>query len=106
MTGPSPRTNQSLAWGDAMTCRSCTSENQRKFTSEIAVHFSGLKNLDKPTVFVFPQLLVCVDCGFTEFSIPETELRLLEKRPAACRTVDYPTAAGSVELWAAPFLSS
>lgn len=103
MTGTSTRTNQSLAWGEAMRCRSCTSENQRKFTSEIAVHFSGLKDLDKPTVFVFPQLLVCADCGFTEFRIPETELRLLEKRPAAGRTIGYPIAAGSVELSGVPF---
>jgi hypothetical protein len=49
------------------------------FTSEIAVHFPGLQNVDKPTVFVFPKLLVCLDCGFTEFAIPETELLLLGK---------------------------
>jgi hypothetical protein len=65
-----------------MTCKSCASRNQRKFTSEIAVHFSGLKNLDKPTVFVFPKLLVCIDCGFTEFAISETDLRLLGKDTA------------------------
>jgi hypothetical protein len=59
-----------------MSCKSCTSDNQQKFDSEIAVHFSGLKNLDKPTVFVFPTLLVCMDCGFTEFAISETELLL------------------------------
>lgn len=86
-----------------MRCRSCTSENQRKFTSEIAVHFSGLKNLDKPTVLVFPTLLVCVDCGFTEFSIPETELRLLEKHPAACSIIRYPITEGSIELSGVPF---
>ena len=60
-----------------MTCKSCTSENQRTFASEIAVHFPGLKDLDKPHVFIFPTLLVCMDCGFTEFAIPETELLLL-----------------------------
>jgi hypothetical protein len=47
--------------------------------------FPGQKNLDKPTVFVFPKLLVCMDCGFAAFSIPEAELRLLGKRPTACR---------------------
>ena len=81
-----------------MRCKSCTSENQRKFTSEIAVHFSGLKNLDKPTVFVFPMLLVCIDCGFTEFSIPEAELGLLGKRPTTCRTTRYPLVERDVEL--------
>lgn len=38
------------------------------------VHFSGLKNLDTPPVFVFPKLLVCLDCGFTEFGMPKDEV--------------------------------
>lgn len=66
-----------------MTCKSCSSGNQRKFTSEICVHFPGLKNLDKPPVFVYPKVLVCMDCGFTEFAIPEMELRLLGQDDAA-----------------------
>ena len=37
----------------------------------------GLENLDKPAVFLFPKLLVCLDCGFTEFTITKTDLRLL-----------------------------
>ena len=60
-----------------MRCRCCQSENQRNFSGEINVHFPGWKGLDKPTVFVFPKLLVCLDCGFTEFRIDETELRQL-----------------------------
>lgn len=79
MTRPSDSTHHSLAGGEVMTCRSCTSDNREKFDSEIVVHFCGLKNLDKPPVFVFPKLLVCMDCGFTEFAIPETELLLLGK---------------------------
>jgi hypothetical protein len=60
-----------------MSCRICNSDDQRNFNTEINVHFPGLKNLDKPTVFVFPEILVCMDCGFTELVIPESELRLL-----------------------------
>jgi hypothetical protein len=60
-----------------MSCKSCKSENQSIFNGEIAVHFPGLKGLDKPIVWVFPKLVVCLDCGFTEFAIPETELRQL-----------------------------
>jgi len=62
-----------------MSCRSCSSNNQTEFGSEIIIHFSGLKNLDEPTVMVFPKIAVCLDCGVTEFTIPETELRLLGK---------------------------
>jgi len=54
-----------------------------EFGAEINIHFSGLKNLDTPAVFVFPKLLVCLDCGFTEFTLEETDLRLLSKAAAA-----------------------
>jgi hypothetical protein len=62
-----------------MLCRSCASNIQQDFGSEIIIHHPGLKNLDKPTVMVFPKIAVCLDCGVTEFTIPETELRLLGK---------------------------
>ncbi|MBZ5658288.1 MAG: hypothetical protein LAO56_23755 [Acidobacteriia bacterium] len=57
-----------------VSCKRCTSENQSGFSSEIAIHLRGLNT---PHVFVFPMAVVCLDCGFTEFSIPETELRRL-----------------------------
>jgi len=66
-----------------VTCRSCVSENQTELDAEINIHFSGMKNLDKPAVLVFPKLLVCLDCGFTEFTLEETDLRLLSKAAAA-----------------------
>ena len=50
-----------------------------KFTAEIAIHFPGLKNLDKPIVWVFPELVMCLDCGIAQFSVPEAELRSLQK---------------------------
>jgi len=39
--------------------------------------FSGSKNLDKPGVWVFPKVLVCLDCGLSQFTVPESELALL-----------------------------
>lgn len=60
-----------------MACK-CAS-NQVEFPSEICIHFSGLKNLDKPGVFLFPKLLVCLDCGSTSLTVPQTELWLLRK---------------------------
>jgi hypothetical protein len=60
-----------------MTCKSCESKGQTEFGSEINIHFPGREGLDKPAVLVFPKLVVCLDCGFTHFTIPETELALL-----------------------------
>lgn len=47
------------------------------FGSEINIHFPGMQGLDMPTVWAFPELVVCLDCGFTEFQLEETEQRLL-----------------------------
>jgi hypothetical protein len=58
-------------------CKSCKSGNQRNLNGEIAIHFPGLKGIDKPIVWVFRKLLVCSVCGFMEFAIPETELQQL-----------------------------
>ena len=45
----------------------------------MGIHFLGLKNIDKPTVWVLPEVIVCLDCGMTEFSVPKDELRQLEQ---------------------------
>jgi len=64
--------------GVEMPCTSCWSANQRKFSAEINIHLDGHRNLDTPTVWLFPPLRVCLDCGFTEFEIPGTQLRELK----------------------------
>ena len=64
-----------------MTCRSCGSNNQAEYSAEINIHFP--KDGDKGAVLVFPKLVVCLDCGVAEFTIPEAELRLLGERGAA-----------------------
>lgn len=59
-----------------MVCKQCASEMQ-SFDGEIAIHFPGLDGLNKPIVWVFPKLFVCLRCGFTEFNVPERELHVL-----------------------------
>jgi hypothetical protein len=49
----------------------------------MGIHFPGLKNIDKPVVWVFPEVVVCLDCGMTQFAVPEAELRLHAKGGAA-----------------------
>jgi len=66
-----------------MSCKSCKSENHRNFNGELAIHFPGLEGLNKPIVWVYPKLLVCLNCGFAEFAIPETDLRRLVESDAA-----------------------
>ena len=63
-----------------MVCPTCHSANAREYTAEINIHFPGRKGLDIPTVWVFPRLLVCLDCGFTRFEMPRAELKALANR--------------------------
>jgi hypothetical protein len=36
-----------------------------------------MKGLNIPTVWVFPRILVCLDCGQAQFTIPEVERKQL-----------------------------
>ena len=96
----------SLKTRTAMPCKSCGSVNQTHL--EFAVDHVGadfdplagglvaqfhvihapidaglIDGLDKPIVWVFLELVVCVDCGTAEFVVPEAELRVLAKGDAA-----------------------
>jgi hypothetical protein len=62
-----------------MACKSCGSVNQPTFIAEVGIHCPGLKNIDKPIVWVFPDLIICLDCGKAGFVVPEGELRELAK---------------------------
>src|SRR5215469_16023193 len=59
-------------------CGRCSSQCRTEFGGELAIHFTGLAGLNKPIVWVFPKLLVCMNCGLTEFLVPERELQVLE----------------------------
>jgi hypothetical protein len=56
-----------------MTCLSCGSTKHAELTAEMLIHYPGLKNIDKPGVWLFPKLLVCLDCGSSQFAVSETE---------------------------------
>jgi len=58
-----------------MSCKSCTSTRRVEFLGEICLHLQGgLETLDKPHIWLFPKVTVCLQCGFAEFSIPKLEL--------------------------------
>ena len=67
-----------------MACKLCGSENQEQFRTVTAIHLPDLNN---PLVLIFPDLLVCLNCGNAAiaegFTIPRDELLLLATRKAA-----------------------
>ncbi len=62
-----------------MHCPSCRSAHYAEMAAEINIHFRGLENLDKPGVLLFPQVVVCLDCGFSRFTVPQEELAPLKR---------------------------
>jgi uncharacterized protein (DUF2225 family) len=58
-------------------CPSCSSKNQRKMNAEVALHFTGLQGLDKPIVWAFPEVSICLNCGFAVFKLPNAPLKEL-----------------------------
>jgi hypothetical protein len=77
-----------------MYCALCESSNQAEFPTEMNIHFRGLRNIDKPVVLVFPNVLVCLDCGFSTFTTPKSDLALLAK---AAPTSEASTRQESVD---------
>ena len=77
-------------------CKSCLGVNLKTFNSEMAMHFPGRAGLNKPIVWVFPTIAVCLNCGFTEFVVPAHELRVLvEGKPVAGTVVSRRKSAAS-----------
>jgi hypothetical protein len=66
-----------------MSCRACGSTRLENFESEVVIHFSRLKDIEKHPVVLSPELFVCLVCGKAEFIVPEKQLAHLEKRDAA-----------------------
>jgi len=61
----------------SVVCPSCSSKNHRKFNGELALHFPGLKGLDKPIVWAFPEVLICLNCGLAAFALEDAPLQEL-----------------------------
>lgn len=57
-------------------CR-CSLKNQHKLNAELGLHFPRLKGLDKPIVWAFPEVLVCLNCGFAVFALADAPLKEL-----------------------------
>jgi len=44
------------------------------------IHFSQREGLEKPGVPINQDVVICLKCGFAEFSLPEAPLRKLASR--------------------------
>lgn len=55
-----------------MKCPKCNSDSCVTMPAEIRLYRNGPRTLSHPPVSPSPDILVCTDCGWSEFSIPPT----------------------------------
>ena len=60
-----------------VTLQKCVCENYQEFVGEVAIHFPGIKGLQRPIVYTFPKVRVCLECGHADFTVPARELKVL-----------------------------
>ena len=81
-----------------MSCQLCGSGNEAELDAEMIIHFSGLKNLDKPGVWAFSKVLVCLDCGSSHVTVPKTKLASIAKGTLEDKYSTLKSSAGDVAL--------
>lgn len=69
--------------GATMVCKVCNSENLQKLEGELTASLPSLQGLEVPPIYVCQNVLVCMECGFTELVIPTAELLSLKNAKAA-----------------------
>lgn len=67
-------------------------------TAEMMIHFRGLKHLDRPGVLLLSKIRVCLGCGLSRFTVPETELASLAKGTPENESYTLKESASAVAL--------
>lgn len=62
-----------------MACKVCASDNLQNLTGELTASFPDIKHLKTNPIYVCREILVCLDCGFTELHLLAAELEQLKK---------------------------
>jgi hypothetical protein len=65
-----------------LACKMCASLNVQELTGELSASFPDIKRANLPPIYVCKEIVVCLDCGFTEIVIPASELERLKKGKA------------------------
>ena len=66
-----------------MQCRSCKSENLQKFDGELTASLPDLKSVKVPPIYACLGVVICLDCGVAELTVPTKELDSFKKAKAA-----------------------
>ena len=73
--------------GRIVACRKCGSARQTALNGELTLSHTDIKSVALAPVYVCNQLLVCLECGFAELTIPGPDLDNLRNGPISTRSV-------------------
>ncbi len=57
-----------------MTCAKCASQALSSFPADVRLYLNGSRTISAPPMSHNPRVTVCLNCGHTEFSVPESWL--------------------------------
>ena len=80
-----------------MICAQCQSSNRVDLPAEMVLHFRGLANIDNPGVLMFPEVSVCLDCGFSWFVTPEIAHKLALEQLQVTQKAKGPRLGGALQ---------
>jgi hypothetical protein len=58
-----------------MTCPNCQSNEVSTIAAEIRLYRNRQRTLSHPPLVPYPDVHVCLDCGWSEFSVPPSWLK-------------------------------
>jgi len=62
-----------------MSCKFCASDNLLNLTGELTASLPDLQHLSAAPIYACREILVCLDCGFSELRLLAPELEQLKK---------------------------
>ena len=65
-----------------LSCKSCASSNVIELIGEVSLLFPGLNVIMTHPIFVFPNFVVCTDCGFIQSNLSDKELEKVRQGAA------------------------
>ena len=81
-----------------MLCPKCQSSSVSIIPAEIRLYRNGPRTLSHPPMTPSPDVRVCLDCGWSEFSIPRSWLSAGWLRPARPQPVQPGNGMGSKDV--------
>lgn len=82
-------------------CPKCESESLVNVPAEIRLYRNRPRTLSHPPMNPPPDILVCLDCGWSEFSIPRSWLAAGWLRPSRVQAVPSGSALAAMNVFAA-----